>query len=256
MKRGRRRTARPDGRAAAAYARRGAATLRASLAGLLLTTASAPDAASLARGHAIPAPPPLLDRATRAASAPVHLVLDGAPLETVLELAAAAADLELTLPRPLEGELSGTLEGTLADVLGRIAERVPAVYDIEADLLEALPGTASTRTRLVGKASTVGLDAVVRDEPGRRLPGNSVALDGPDLVVAGHPRFVARTLAAVGALAGPPPERARVRPPAPPAEPVVTAAPPTSSTSSGPPRPPEPPEPLDGLEAIPGFDTF
>ena len=244
MKRGRRRTARPDGRAAPACARGVAAAARASLAGLLLTTAPGPDAAPLTRVDAIPAPPPLLDRATRAASAPVHLVLDGAPLETVLGLAAEAGDLELALPRPLGGKLSGTLEGTLADVLGQLAERVPAVYDIEADRLEALPGTAGTRARLVGEASIVGLETVVRDESGRRLPGNTVALDGPDLVVAGHPRFVARTLAEVGALANPPRERGRARPPALPAD------------SPEPPGPPGPPDPLDGLEAIPGFDTF
>ena len=247
MQRGRRRTARPDGRIAPARIRGGAAVARASLAGLLLTAASAPDAAPLARVDPIPAPPPLLDRATRAAGAPVHLVLDRAPLETVLELVAAAGGLELALPRPIEGELSGTLEGTLADVLDQIAERVPAVYDVEADRLEALPGTAATRTRLVGEASSAGLEAVVRDEPGRRLPGNTVVLDGPDLVVAGHPRFVARTLAEVTALADPPPERGRARPAATPTGPTDPAEAPATPGS---------PDPLDGLEAVPGFDTF
>lgn len=261
---------------------------------LLLAATTGATPASAATPVPVPgtAPPDLLARATGAAYAPVSLFLSDAPLETVLQLAAEAADLELELSRPLEGTLSGTVEGTLGDVLRTVAARTDVLYDIEADLLEVLPASERREARLVVDTSDAALKPLLQDDLGRRLPGNTVELDGSELRVAGHPAFVARTLATARAAErplGPVPAAANpfgdattvavTAVPAPAAAPLAApdpdpvpdsvsapapaGAPAAEATSRELPRGPadgtrsaEPAGPLDALDDIPGFDTF
>ncbi len=212
-------------------------------------------------------PPELIARATGAAEAPVHLFLSDAPLETVLRLAAEAADLELELAQPLPGTLSGTIDGTLGDVLRTVAERAPALYDIEADLLEVRPVSARAEARLGLDGNENAVTHIVQDPLDRRLPGNTVEVDGAELLVAGHPAFVARTLAEARAALPSEPAPAPAPAPAPRAssfEPAVVRDAVSDAVSDARPdgeahptaEPTGPRGPLDGLDDIPGFNTY
>lgn len=121
----------------------------------------------------------------------VNLWVDRAPLELFIAELAATIGLEVDIEAPLEGQVSGVFNGRLSDALLAVGEQHLLLFDVDEQVLGALPESARSN-------ASVALVNVDLDDSAalalfdNLLPGNTVDLRDDMITVSGHPSFVRR----------------------------------------------------------------